>query len=183
MTWCMYRVGGGRETTLSMWLPWPLSSTQVCRELGSWSQESPLIDPESFLLEFLSQGATGQTPPTGLRNHTYSWRSVTSTQRKTELQRDTKVLGQPSVHFVWTICHQSLLGQGKVSETLNSTMWLFWLSVELQSKSLTVKVTFVLVFGCHYRRTPTHALNESWLPESPASNPAFSHHRFMLMIF
>lgn len=88
----------------NMWLPWPQSSLPANRELGSCNHESHLIDPKSFLLEFLSQEAPGQAPAPDLRNDRYFWRSMTSIQRKTELQRDTKDLllggnGHCSVHF------------------------------------------------------------------------------------
>ena len=46
-----------------MWLPWPLSSTQVCREFGSLSHKFLLIDPKSFLLEFLSHEAQDKHLP------------------------------------------------------------------------------------------------------------------------
>lgn len=83
--------GGWTAATHTMRLPWPPSSTPVFREFGSWSQELSLIDPKSFLLEFLSQEAPGQIPAPGLRiSQEFLKVSGHSARRKTELQRDTK---------------------------------------------------------------------------------------------
>ena len=93
-----------------MWLPWPLSSTQVCRELGSlshgvsinWSYE---ISPWIYI-----PGGTRTSACPGLRNNRYSRRSVTSIKRKTEHQGDPKdlllaektVCAQHNVHLCWS---------------------------------------------------------------------------------
>jgi hypothetical protein len=52
-------------------LPWLPPSIPVYREVESCSHESPLINPKSFLLEFLSQEAPRQAPGPGLRNDRY----------------------------------------------------------------------------------------------------------------
>lgn len=89
-------VGGGYKRDNCFYTqyvtPLTIVSTQICRELGSWSHESLLIDPKSFLLEFLSQEAPGQVPAHGHKYDRYFWKTVTSTQRKTELHRNIKDL-------------------------------------------------------------------------------------------
>lgn len=101
--------------------PWPLSPTQGYRDLGSCIHESLLIDPKSFLLEFLSQEAPEQAPALVSENTEGQWllhkerQSFRGTIKTCCLQK-RRVCAHYSVHYVEAICHLNLPWQEKVSE-------------------------------------------------------------------